>query len=44
MAVRVYERYSMTGGNRVSMNVTVLGVGNELLSQPLPQEVAKLYF
>ncbi|CUH92209.1 DUF6054 family protein [Herbinix luporum] len=30
MAVRVYERYSMTGGNRVSMNVTVLGVGNEL--------------
>lgn len=30
MAVRVYERYSMAGGNRVSMNVTLLGVGDEL--------------
>lgn len=25
MAVRVYERYSMIGGNRVSMNVSILG-------------------
>lgn len=24
LAVRVYERYSMMGGNRVSMNVTVM--------------------
>lgn len=30
MAVRVYERYSMAGGNRVSMNITLLGVGEEL--------------
>lgn len=30
MAVRVYERYSMTGKNRVSMNVTLLGVGDDL--------------
>lgn len=25
MAVRVYERYSMMGGNRVSLNMTLLG-------------------
>ncbi|MGN6710955.1 DUF6054 family protein [Anaerocolumna jejuensis] len=30
VAVRVYERYSMTGGNRVSMNLTVTGIGEEL--------------
>lgn len=30
LAVRVYERYSMAGGNRVSMNVTILGVGEDL--------------
>ena len=30
MDVRVYERYSMTGSNRVSMNVTLLGVGDDL--------------
>lgn len=30
VAVRVYERYSMAGGNRVSMNVTVVGTGEEL--------------
>lgn len=29
-AVRVYERYSMLGGNRVSMNVTLCGSGNDL--------------
>lgn len=29
-AVRVYERYSYLGNNRVSMNVTVLGKGNDL--------------
>ena len=27
-AVRVFERYSWTGGNRVSLNVTMLGQGN----------------
>jgi hypothetical protein len=30
MAVRVYERYSMMGKNRVSLNITVLGNGSEL--------------
>ena len=30
MAVRVYERFSFAGGNRVSMNITLLGVGEEL--------------
>ena len=29
-AVRVYERYSAFGQNRVSMNVTLLGRGDEL--------------
>lgn len=27
-AVRVYERYSFMGGNRVSLNVTLFGDGN----------------
>ena len=29
-AVRVYERYSMLGGNRVSLNVTLAGNGDRL--------------
>lgn len=29
-AIRVYERYSMIGGNRVSMNVTLVGNGDDL--------------
>jgi hypothetical protein len=29
-AVRVYERYSMMGGNRVSLNVTLIGNGDHL--------------
>ena len=29
-AVRVYERYSMVGSNRVSMSVTLVGHGNDL--------------
>ena len=28
--VRVYERYSMTGGNRLSMAVTLVGDGEDL--------------
>lgn len=28
--VRVYERYSMLGGNRVSLNITLIGNGNNL--------------
>lgn len=29
-AVRVYERFSYTGGNRVSLNMTLIGEGEEL--------------
>lgn len=29
-AVRVYERYSWSGGNRVSLTVTLVGQGNRL--------------
>jgi len=29
-AVRVYERYSMAGGNRVSLNLTLVGEGSAL--------------
>lgn len=29
-AVRVYERYSYIGGNRVSLNLTLLGNGTDL--------------
>lgn len=29
-AVRVYERYSMIGSNRVSLNITLLGNGENL--------------
>ncbi len=29
-AVRVYERYSLTGGNRVSLNLTLVGKGEDL--------------
>lgn len=29
-AVRVYERYSMFGGNRVSMNITLIGHDDNL--------------
>lgn len=30
-AVRVYERYSWTGGNRLSLTLTLFGSGNDLL-------------
>ncbi len=30
VAVRVYERYSMAGGNRVSLSVTITGSGEDL--------------
>ena len=29
-AVRVYERYSMIGSNRVSLNITLIGNGDDL--------------
>lgn len=31
VAIRVYERYSYFGGNRVSMNVTVVGNDSDIL-------------
>ena len=30
VAVRMYERYSWTGGNRVAMSVTVVGDGSQV--------------
>lgn len=30
VAVRVYERYSWLGGNRVSLNLTLAGLGDQL--------------
>ena len=30
LAVRVYERYSIVGKNRVSLNITILGNGDDL--------------
>lgn len=30
VAVRVYERYSFMGGNRVSLNLTLVGEGNRI--------------
>jgi hypothetical protein len=30
-AVRVYESYSMIGGNRVSLNITLIGQGNNVM-------------
>ncbi len=30
LAVRVYERYSMMGGNRVSLNITIIGDDQKL--------------
>ena len=30
LAVRVYERYSMSGGNRVSLNITICGNGEDI--------------
>ena len=36
-AVRVFERYSMLGGNRLSMNVTLIGKGKTCFCPPLPR-------
>ena len=30
LSVLVYERYSMAGGNRVSLNITILGDGEDI--------------
>ncbi len=34
LAVRVYERYSMAGSNRVSLNITLMGAGGNSFSFP----------
>jgi hypothetical protein len=44
MAVRVYERYSMVGGNRVSMNVTILGSENSLYLSAITSGGSKAVF
>lgn len=31
VAIRVYERYSMAGGNRVSLNITIVGNNNDIV-------------
>lgn len=35
VAVRVYERYSMAGGNRLSLNLTIAGAGEDLFVSAL---------
>lgn len=30
LSVQVYERYSMAGGNRVSLNITIIGDNDEI--------------
>lgn len=44
-SVRVFERYSYTGGNRVSLNVTLFQNGEEPVTFPqLRQVEARLFF
>ena len=42
-AVRVYERYSFTGGNRVSLSLTLLQSGGRIFFPPLPPGAAKRF-
>ncbi len=35
LAVRVYERFSAMGGNRVSLNVSTLAVGDQLFTSAM---------
>lgn len=44
VAVRVYERYSITGGNRVSLNVTVTGKGDSLFISAITSGGSKVVF
>lgn len=44
MAVRVYERYSMAGGNRVSLNVTLAGDGDKLFVSGITSGGSKAVF
>ncbi len=43
-AVRVYERYSMIGGNRVSLNITLIGNGNHLFLTAITSGGSKALF
>lgn len=43
-AVRVFERFSMIGGNRVSMNVTILGNVEELFVSAITSGGSKAVF
>ena len=43
-AVRVYERYSAMGGNRVSMNVTLIGEGQHLFLSAITSGGSKAMF
>ena len=44
LAVRVYERYSMMGGNRVSLNITLLGDGDKLFVSAITSGGSKAVF
>ena len=43
-AVRVYERYSWTGGNRVSMNLTLAGRGRDLFLSAITSSGSQAMF
>lgn len=43
-AVRVYERYSWSGGNRVSLNVTLLQSDGRLFCSAIASAAARRYF
>jgi len=43
-AVRVYERYSIIGGNRVSLNVTLIGNGDKLFVSAITSGGSKAVF
>lgn len=44
LAVRVYERYSMMGGNRVSLNITLIGDGPKLFVSAITSGGSKAVF
>lgn len=44
LAVRVYERYSMMGGNRVSLNITLMGDGSKLFISAITSGGSKAVF
>ena len=44
LAVRIYERYSAFGGNRVSLNLTLIGNNNELFLSAITSGGSKAVF